>query len=168
MIVALGVTIFAAMIAEAVLSARHDRRLRARGAVEPRDDVMRAMQVAYPLGFVAILAEGAWRGVRPDAPLVAGSVVFLVAKLLKYWAIATLGERWTFRVLVPPASSRVTTGPYRWLRHPNYVAVVGEFVGAALAARALLLGPVVTLTFLVLIRRRVRVEERALGAPSAN
>ena len=61
--------------------------------------------------------------------LVSGLVVFVVAKALKLWAIRSLGERWTFRVFVLPGSRLVTDGPYRWVRHPNYIAVVGELVG---------------------------------------
>ena len=65
----------------------------------------------------------------------AGVVIFLLAKALKYWAIAALGDRWTFHVLVLRDETAVTTGPYRWLRHPNYVGVAGELIGAALMAR---------------------------------
>ena len=68
------------------------------------------------------------------------SLVFALAKGLKYWAIATLGDRWTFRVLVPPRSTRVAAGPYRFLRHPNYVGVAGELAGMALMAQAPIAG----------------------------
>src|SRR5688572_2286694 len=114
------------MAFEARLSRANARTLRARGAQEPGGDVYRAMQLVYPASFVAMAVE-AW--LRPRAisqSVVTGAVVFVAAKSLKYWAIATLGPRWTFRVLVPPDSSRVTSGPYRYMRHPNYVGVAGE------------------------------------------
>src|SRR4051794_16622337 len=118
--------IFVPMVAEAVIATGHDQRLRADGAVEPRDDVYRWMQVAYPAAFMAMVAEG-WASPDQDGSfLIAGILVFILAKALKYWAIATLGDRWTFRVLVPPGSARIVRGPYRVLRHPNYVAVIGE------------------------------------------
>jgi methyltransferase len=82
---------------------------------------------------------------------------------LKYWAIATLGPRWTFRVLVPPGSSRTVSGPYRWLRHPNYAAVAGEIAGMGLMARAPLAGIASFVLFGLLMRARIHVEERALG-----
>jgi len=94
--------------------------------------------------------------------LASGAVVFAAAKAIKYWAIATLGDRWTFKVLVLPGAPLVTGGPYRWLRHPNYVGVVGELVGAALMAYAPLAGAVSVLLFGVLLIARIRVEERAL------
>ena len=87
-----------------------------------------------------MIAEGWARGSRLNVAFVAGAVLFALAKGLKYWAIATLGDRWTFRVLVPPQSTRITSGPYRFLRHPNYAAVAGELAGMALMARSAVYG----------------------------
>jgi methyltransferase len=154
---------FAPMLAEAALSARHERLLRAGGATEPPDDVIGLMQWAYPTAFACVVVEAWLRRVSFDAAVVSGAMVFLVAKGLKYWAISTLGTRWTFRVLVPPRSVAIRSGPYAWLRHPNYIAVIGELIGASLMAHAWVTGPLVTLGFGLLIVARIRVEERALG-----
>src|SRR5262249_25975105 len=89
---------------------------------------------------------------------------FVAAKALKYWAIASLGVRWTFRVLVPPGSSRTARGPYQWLRHPNYVAVGGELAGIGLVMHAWYTGGPAIVFFCVLMLRRVAVTERAGGA----
>jgi methyltransferase len=151
------------MAIEGIVAARHDRALRALGAVEPAGDVYRAMQVAYPAAFLAMLAEGVWRGIHPDRLVTVAAGVFLAAKALKYWAIVSLGSRWTFRVLVPPGSQRTLRGPYRWIAHPNYVAVALELTGIALAMHARLSGPLAVVGFGILIYRRVQVEERALA-----
>ena len=156
--------VFVPMLLEARLSARHERTLRGAGAVEPRGDVYRAMQIWYPASFLAMLLEGMLRAVTLDALMIGGAAVFVVAKVLKYWAIATLGDRWVFRVLVPPGSIRIVAGPYRWMRHPNYVAVAGELLGVALAMHARYSGPVVTTAFIGLMLRRVAIEERALSS----
>jgi methyltransferase len=161
-----GAVVFAAMLAEAALAARHDRALRRLGAVEPADDVYAAMQVAYPAAFLGMLAEGAWRGAVSGPFLGAGLGVFAAAKALKYWAIGTLGPRWTFRVLVPPGSTPTQRGPYRLLRHPKYVAVVGELAGCALAMRAVASGPIAVAGFGWLLLRRIRIEEAALAGAS--
>lgn len=155
--------IFVPMLFEAWLSGRNERELRAMGAVEPTGDVYGLMLVAYPLAFLAMLFEGSARDLHRDMFVVAGFTVFVGAKLLKYWAILSLGVRWTFRVLVPPASTPVTAGPYRLSRHPNYVAVVGELLGAALFAHAPIAGTAAICVFGVLILLRIRIEERALG-----
>ena len=153
---------FGPMLFEARLAGRHDRALRAAGASEPPDDVIGWMQVGYPAAFIAMAAEAYVRSRGADMLLVTGACIFVVAKLVKYWAIAALGPRWTFRVLVPPRSTLVTTGPYRYVRHPNYIGVMGELGGFALMAHAAYSGAASMLLFAWLIARRIRVEERAL------
>jgi methyltransferase len=155
---------FVPMIAEAQRSGRNERRLRALGAIEPPGDVYRVMQIAYPACFVAIAGEGLLRHVPAGPSFVAGAVVFAAAKALKYWAIATLADRWTFRVLVLPRQPLVTAGPYRLMRHPNYLGVAGELVGAALMAHAPVAGGAALLGFGSLMLARIRVEARALAA----
>ena len=154
---------FLPMILEAVVAARHDERLRAAAAFEPPDDVFRAMRFAYPGAFLLMLAEGAVRSRTFDRSFFIGSIIFVIAKALKYWAIATLGERWTFRVLVPPMAPLIRTGPYRWMRHPNYAAVLGELVATAVAMHAFVMAAPAVGGFAFLMRRRIAVEEKALA-----
>jgi methyltransferase len=158
-----AVVVFAVMIAEAARARRNDRALRADGAREPRGDVYQVMQIAYPACFAAMLAEGAWRAVAPDTVFAVGGAIFAAAKALKYWAIASLGSRWTFRVLVPPGSERLRRGPYQWIAHPNYIAVAGELIGVAVAMHAMVTGPAAVVGFCLLMARRVVVEETALA-----
>ena len=153
------------MLAEMQLSRYNERTLRANGAVEPPDDVYRTMAWVYPLLFVVMGLEGAAWGQTPGITTLVGVILLGVSKGLKFWAIAALGTRWTFRVLVPPGSALVTTGPYGFLRHPNYVAVMGELASMALIVGARVTGPVAMLLFGVLIRHRIRVEETALRHP---
>jgi methyltransferase len=159
----LATIVLVPMLFEAVLSRRNERELRAMGAAEPHDDVYWIMQVAYPAAFLAMLLEGWRQGPLVDVHVAGGFALFVGAKLLKYWAIVTLGVRWTFRVLVPPGSTRVLAGPYRLLSHPNYLAVMGELAGAALVAHAPIAGALALLGFGALVLLRIRVEERALG-----
>jgi methyltransferase len=107
------------MLAELKRSRANERLLRQRGAVEPRGDVYRALAIVYPGLFVLMAAEGAVAGPSPDVLLVAGLAVFVAAKILKLWAVTTLGPRWSYRVLVLPSAPLITTGPYAYLRHPN-------------------------------------------------
>jgi methyltransferase len=148
---------------EAVLSAFNERVLRARGAQEARSDVYGLMRWAYPGGFLLLALEGAFAGPPSPIRLAAGFALFAAAKGLKFWAMSALGVRWTYRVLVPPGVPLVRSGPYRYVRHPTYVAVLGEIAGIALALEALVTGVVFLLGFGLLIRWRIRVEEAALG-----
>jgi len=156
------IAVFAPMIAEAIRASRNERTQRARGGVEPPDDVYKMMRVAYPAAFLAMIAEGFVRGTSSTLALTAGIVLFAATKALKWWAILTLGPFWTFRIIVVPDAPLVTSGPYRYLRHPNYVAVVGELIGVALMAGAPLAGILGTVGFGFLMLKRIAVEERAL------
>jgi methyltransferase len=166
--IALLALVFAPMLLEARRAHRHERVQRARGGVEPPGDVYAVMRFAYPAVFLAMIVEGGWRHAHAaasmfDTPLgMAGLALFAAAKALKWWAIVSLGTAWTFRVIVVPGDAPVAGGPYAWLRHPNYVGVVGELVGVALMAGARVSGPIGTLAFCALMLRRVTVEDRAL------
>ena len=164
--IAVIILAFVPMLFEAGLSVRHEKVLRQQGAREPVDDVIGVMQWAYPASFVCVILEGWLRRVGLDAIILSGAAVFLVAKALKYWAMSTLGTRWTFRVLVPPGSTPIRSGPYAFLRHPNYLAVMGELIGVSLMCHAWIAGPLVALGFGTLVLARIRVEERSLDIES--
>ena len=155
------------MLAELTRSRRNERELRRRGAVEPEGDVYRVLALVYPLMFVAMAAEGTFVGRSDDWLLIGGFTIFVAAKALKLWAIATLGLRWSYRVLVLPDAPLVTTGPYAHLRHPNYVAVFGEIAGFAMMVGAVWTGVASLLLFGVLVRRRIAIEENALEMAQA-
>jgi methyltransferase len=154
--------VFASMLIEARRAASNERAQRARGGIEPPDDVYGMMRVVYPAAFLVMFAEGLIRG-RPSTTLmIAGAVIFAAAKALKWWAILSLGPFWTFRVIVVPGSPMVAKGPYRWVRHPNYVGVLGELAGVATFTGALVSGTVAIVAFAGLLIKRIAVEERML------
>jgi methyltransferase len=161
------IVVVVVMLAEQRYSLANERALRDRGAFEPPEDVYPMMRVTYPAAFMVMAIEGALGEGAPRSWTIAGVVVFLASKALKYWAIASLGGRWTFRVLVPPdaAATRVTSGPYSFLRHPNYVGVMGELVGMAMLVGARVTGPLATCLFGVVLWQRIRVENAALRHP---
>jgi methyltransferase len=88
----------------------------------------------------------------------------LLAQALRYWAIATLGPRWNVRVIVLPGAPPVTAGPYRFVRHPNYVAVAIELLAVPLAHGAWITALVFSAANVALLAVRIRVEEAALGS----
>ena len=160
MVVLLAVLVM--MLAELWLSMSNERLLRANGAIDVSDPVFSLMRVAYPGVFIAMALEGIVTGVEPGPMTFAGVSLMFAAKTLKFWAISSLGTRWTYKVLVMPTLPLVCTGPYKWMRHPNYVAVVGELIAMALMTRARVTGPVGTLFFGWLLLRRIAAEERGM------
>ncbi|MBI5906226.1 MAG: hypothetical protein HZB86_11900, partial [Deltaproteobacteria bacterium] len=144
------------------LSARNRRRLLSRGGVEFRPETYRTMVVLHAL-FLASLTLESHPWAVPRDPLTWGCMAALAAvTILRYWAIAALGEFWNTRVIVVPGARVVRSGPYRFLRHPNYLAIVLEF----LILPALMRAPATLVLFsaanLAVLRQRIRIEEGAL------
>jgi methyltransferase len=88
--------------------------------------------------------------------------VVICAQVLRYWVIGTLADRWNVRVIVVPGEPAVRRGPYLLLRHPNYAAVVLELVALPLVHSAYLTAIAFSVANALLLRVRIRVEERAL------
>lgn len=162
----MSIAVFGSLVVEARRASRNEQAQRARGGIEPSGDVYRLMRIAYPAAFAAMIAEGCFRDPPPASAIAAGVVVFAAAKALKWWAIVTLGRCWTFRIVVVPNAPLIHGGPYRWLRHPNYVGVVGELLGVALIAGAWVSGVAAMTAFGALLLKRIRVEERMLAPAS--
>jgi methyltransferase len=105
-----------------------------------------------------------------DHPLQWGWLaVFLLLQGLRVWTLATLGRRWTTRIIILPGAPLVTNGPYRFLRHPNYLVVIGEIACLPLALRAPIIAVVFSLANAAVLTIRIRAENAALaGAPLAD
>jgi methyltransferase len=150
-------------VSELALSARHERVLRQRGAVEhgaPHFPALIALHVLFP---VLLAAEVLVLGARPSAAWPAWLALLLAAQTMRIWTIVTLGERWTTRIWVVPGEPLVTGGPYRFLRHPNYLAVVLELFAAPLMFGAWRTAIVIGVLNGLALAVRIRNEERALG-----
>jgi methyltransferase len=150
--------------AELSISTRNARRLLARGGRESGQGLYKVM-VAFHAVFLPALALGAIAYREPPPAwawlAVAGA---LAAQALRWWAVSTLGDRWSTRVIVVPGEKPVTGGPYRYLRHPNYLAVILEMACLPLAWGMWRLALVFSVGNAVILYLRIREEERALGA----
>ncbi|MBF5041801.1 hypothetical protein FGE12_05320 [Aggregicoccus sp. 17bor-14] len=154
---------------ELVLSRRNAQRAFARGGVETGQRHYRVMVVLHSLFLAACVLEVALLE-RPFPGLLGWAALALAlgSQGLRYWAIATLGERWNSRIIVVPGLPPVTGGPYRFLRHPNYVAVVLELACVPLIHGAWVTALVFSAANAWLLRVRIRAEEAALGSSWAH
>lgn len=150
-------------LGELVVSRRHLRVLRARGAYEVGRDHYPWM-VAMHTAFLISCALEPWLADRRFSLLVGGPalVVLVAAQALRFWTIATLGERWTTHVMVVPGEPLTTAGPYRWMRHPVYLAVVAEIASIPLLYSAWITAAVFSLLNLGMLGVRISVENEAL------
>ena len=152
-------------LAELVVSTRNARWAFAHGGKETGQRHYLVMVVLHTGLLVGALVEAWWR--RPDVtPALAGTMLALVvaSQGLRWWCIATLGRRWNTRVIVVPGLPLVRSGPYRRLRHPNYVAVVVEGFALPLVHAAWWTAAVFTVANAVLLTVRVRAENAALAS----
>ena len=143
------------------LSRRHEHLLRARGAIERGEGHYPLMVALHVLWLLSTLVEGILRGAPALSPV--PLALFLLVQPLRYWAIFTLGEYWNTRILVVPGAKLVGGGPYRYLRHPNYIVVVVEILTLPLAFGAWITALVFSVLNAVLLSARIREENRALA-----
>lgn len=160
----LVVLVAAQRLAELAVSRRNEAELRARGAVEVGAGHYPFMVALHAAFLVSCPAE-VWLLGRPFVPALAGVAlaVLLAASALRAWTLATLGGRWTTRVLVLPGERPVTRGPYRFLRHPNYLVVALEVAALPLVHTAWATAVAFSAAHGLLLRVRIRAEERAWG-----
>jgi methyltransferase len=151
-------------LVELSISRRNARLAHAGGAHEVGQSHFRIMVLIHATFFVACAAEVYLLGRRPPGVLAWIAVgATLAAQALRYWVVYTLGARWNVRIIVWPDLPPVTHGPYRFVRHPNYVAVILEMLFVPLVHGAYWTGVVFSLANAAILRVRVRAEERALG-----
>jgi methyltransferase len=153
---------------EVGLSRRHERALRARGAVESAAGQLPVMVVLHGAWLLAMLGE-VWMRRPPFRPWLAAAalLVFAAGQALRWGAIAALGPRWTIRVLTLPSAAPVTTGVYRYLRHPNYLGVVLEIASLPLVHGAVWTALIFSIANALMLRARIRSEESALDHDNA-
>jgi len=153
-------------VAELIVSTRHAAAMLARGGKEHgagHYPVMVALHTALLVGcLVEVLVAD-----RPFIPVLGWTmlVVVAVSQALRWWCIATLGEQWNTRVIVSLTMPLVARGPYRWLRHPNYVA---EGLALPLVHTAWVTALVFTVANAALLTVRIRVENAALATAPAS
>ncbi|MFI6447677.1 isoprenylcysteine carboxyl methyltransferase family protein [Kitasatospora sp. NPDC050543] len=157
-------------LAELLVARRNAAWSLGRGGVEYGRGHYPVMVLLHTGLLAGCLAE-TWWAQRPYPPLLGPAMLALAlgAQALRWWCIATLGPRWNTRVIVVPGLPLVDSGPYRLLRHPNYLAVVTEGVALPLVHGAWLTAAGFTLLNLPLLATRLRCENAALAgrAPAA-
>jgi methyltransferase len=161
--VVLVLAVGAERVAELVVSERHRRWSMSHGGIETGAGHYPAMVLLHTGLLVGALVEV----LALDRPFLGWLgwpmlVLALAAQGLRWWCVATLGRQWCTRVVVVPGMPTVTRGPYRFVRHPNYLAVVVEGVALPLVHTAWLTALLFTVANAALLRVRIRTEDRAL------
>ncbi len=155
-------------VVELAISRRNARAAFARGGVEVGQAHYRVMAALHTSFLLCCALEVVvLRRPFPGAPGWAALAGALASQGLRYWAIAALGARWNTRVIFVPGEPPVRSGPYRWVRHPNYVAVIAEIALVPLIHGAWMTALAYSIANAALLWVRIRAEERALGGAYA-
>jgi methyltransferase len=144
-------------LAELALAHRNTRRLLARGAVEVAPGHYRAIVALHAAWLL-----GLWLLAPPRAPDLTLLAVFGVLQVGRAWVLASIGARWTTRIIVVPGAPLVRSGPYRFLSHPNYLIVAGEILVLPLAFGLVLFAIVFSGLNALVLWVRIRAEDAAL------
>jgi methyltransferase len=155
-------------LGELILAERNRRWAMAQGGLESDRRQYPVIVAVHTLFYLALWLEWkywshGWNALWPIwLGLLAG------AQTLRFWAILALGRHWNTRIIVLPQMKLVTRGPYRFIRHPNYLAVIIEFVAIPVLCSAYRTAAVFTLANAWILARRIPQEERALRQCSGN
>ena len=162
---ALLLLVAALRIVELRISRNHQRAMVPRGAVIVAEPLYPWLVAVHTFVLIAAAVEVIALK-RPFIPALAASmfVIFVAANFVRLWVIRTLGNHWNVQVMDSTSMGVITTGPFRFVRHPNYAAVILELITLPLIHTAWITAIVGTLGYLAVIARRIPLEERALLA----
>jgi methyltransferase len=146
-------------LGELVLARANTAKLLARGGIEIAAGHYPMVVAMHAAWLISLWVWGRDQAVDPFA-----LAAFVILQGLRVWVIATLGQRWTTRIVVLPGQPLVASGPYRYLSHPNYVVVAAEIAMLPLALHLPLLALIFTILNAVMMLIRIRAETRALTA----
>ena len=150
--------LIAQRLVELCFAQLNTRRLRGMGGIEFGAAHYPLIVILHAIWIVCLLVLGHDRVIDPF-----WLSVFIALQIGRLWVIASLGRRWTTRVIVLPGTATVARGPYRWLRHPNYVIVALEIAVVPLALGLPVLALVFSAANAALLAYRIRIENEALA-----
>lgn len=149
---------------ELMVAKRHEKSLKRLGGSEADRNGYRVIVGMHVAFFVSLISERIFLHRVLNQEWFVFVMIFALAQLLRYWAIRSLGVYWNTRIIVVPGHPIIRKGPYRFLRHPNYLAVITEFAVIPLVFSCYVTAALFTILNAVLLRRRIRIETKALAA----
>jgi methyltransferase len=162
---ALLLAVAAMRIVELRISKRHQQDMTARGATKAKDPIFRWMAMFHTAVLIGAAAEVVFLH-RPFLPALAIPmlVLFGIANIVRWWVIRTLGQHWNVEVMDSTGLGVITTGPFRYVRHPNYAAVFMEMMALPLIHTAWITALIGAAAHAVVLTARLSAEERVLFA----
>ena len=149
-------------ISELILSKRNENYLISKGAIEYDKEGYKYIVLMHNLFFISVITEFVFLERQLNEYWKVLLIIFICTQLLRYWAIFTLGKRWNTKILVLPDIEPIRSGLYKYLKHPNYIAVVIEIAVIPLLFSCYFTAIIFSVLNLLVLNRRIRIEEKAL------
>jgi len=150
-------------ISELFLSNKHEIYLKSQGGIEYDKKGYKYIVVMHNLFFISLVLEFIFLKRVLNQYWEILIIIFILTQFLRYWAIISLGNRWNTKILVLPDSNLVKAGPYKYLKHPNYIAVIIELAVIPILFSCYYTTIVFSILNLIVLNRRIRIEEEALN-----
>ncbi|MGE6629666.1 isoprenylcysteine carboxyl methyltransferase family protein [Bacillus sp. NPDC077027] len=150
-------------LVELIVAKRNEKKVRAMGAIEFGSDhypYMVAMHVSF---FGVFITETLLFHKQPSRFFVLWLFILIVTQVVRYWALFSLGTYWNTKILVVPNAKMIKKGPYRWIKHPNYMVVAIEFLLLPLLFQAYFTVILFSLLNICMMIVRIQTEEKALN-----
>jgi len=149
-------------LVELVVAKRNEKWMRSQGAIEAGSGhypIMVAMHIAF---FISLLAEVILLDRSLSSMWIILLVIFLTAQVARIWCLTSLGNFWNTKIIILPGADVVQKGPYKWVRHPNYIIVTTELLVLPLIFGAYSTAIIFTLLNVWMLSVRIPAEEKAL------
>ncbi|MFI5324205.1 MAG: isoprenylcysteine carboxyl methyltransferase family protein [Thermodesulfobacteriota bacterium] len=146
-----------------LLAKRNEKIVRKDGAVEYDRSGYKYIVAMHAAFFISFLSEYFFLDKTLNSHCRILTVIFILSQALRYWSIASLGKYWNTKVLVVPGTPVIKSGPYNYFRHPNYLVVLIEIAVTPLIFSCYLTSALFTILNLILLRRRIEIEESVLS-----
>ncbi len=153
-------------LSELLIAKKNKLLLFSNGAVEYDKGGYKFIVLMHVLFFISLVTEKIFLNRELNQLWVVFIIIFLAAQFLRYWAIISLGKYWNTRIIVLQGAKQIKSGPYRFLKHPNYLAVLTELAIIPLIFSCYFTSVIFTILNLIILSRRVKIEEKALNSPS--
>lgn len=151
-------------LAELFIAKRNEIKMLQKGAVEIDRAGYKYIVLMHSLFFISVILEKNIFERQINQYRIIFLTLFILAQLLRYWSIVSLGEYWNTRIIILKGSRLIKKGPYRFLNHPNYIAVITELAVISLLFSCYITAIIFTILNIFVIKRRIKIEEESLRA----
>lgn len=153
-------------LTELAIAKSNEKWMKARGGIETGNEHYKWFILLHCLFFLGIIAESLYRNQSSLAPNMLLLSLFLVTQLVRVWCIQTLGRFWNTKIIVLPRVALIKKGPYKYVKHPNYIIVAVELFLIPFLFGAYYAAMIFPILHILLLKIRIPQEEKALAALS--